>query len=362
MLSLAESANQKSGKSLFAILALYDWFIGFNSKTKIRTSKTVLELKSAGISEDLWKNLTTKIKMSSIVNLTEAGQVLYNSLKCEICYSVPRAGKHRWYYCLNPNVRHHLCQDCKEVGNHKVCVGKACGFISSRHCPISEGFLKLATMRFKCTNESRGCQEILGEVPMLEHESECLFRLVCCPQDTCQAKIQFNKLLEHMTEKNHFYFSKRELFIAKNKKLEIQGGLDKTVTNKGKFYIGPTKLVFDDRVFLLMARKFDDSTSLNFWIQILGSQIEAKNYYYTLEFKGTDPNCRNIYSAQVIPIDESRDAIKEANKYFGMDFKVFQTQFMDEDLNYRISVSIRNMKEELKDDNVESGISDEDDE
>ena len=86
--------------------------------------------------------------------------------------------------------------------------------------------------------------------------------------------------------------------------------------------------------------------------------MEAKNYYYTLEFHGIDPKCRSLYSAQVISIDESRDSIKQTYKHFGMDYCVFKSQFVDENRGYKISIGIRNEKEEVKDDNVESGISD----
>ena len=100
------------------------------------------------------------------------------------------------------------------------------------------------------------------------------------------------------------------------------------------------------------------TTSYYFWLQFYGSRNEAKNYYYTLEFHGNEPKCRVVYSAQVISIDETKDLIMKDNRCFGMDFKFFKSQCMDENRSYKISISVRNEKEEAKDDNDESGISD----
>ena len=60
-------------------------------------------------------------------------------------------GKTRWYSCLD---HHKICQDCKEVKNVKNC-----GFekISINFCAVIEELLKDKSMKFKCTNTSRGC-------------------------------------------------------------------------------------------------------------------------------------------------------------------------------------------------------------
>ena len=42
-------------------------------------------------------------------------QTLYEHLKCHICESRLRAGKHRWYRCTQA---HMICQDCT-VGKSK---------------------------------------------------------------------------------------------------------------------------------------------------------------------------------------------------------------------------------------------------
>ena len=79
-----------------------------------------------------------------------------------------------------------------------------------------------------------------------------------------------------------------------------------------------------------------------------------------MEIHGIDSNVRNTFTGQVISIDETSQKIKEENKYFGINLDSFEANFVDENNNFWWSVNIRNMKEEAKDENVESGISDND--
>ena len=118
----------------------------------------------------------------------------------------------------------------------------------------------------------------------------------------------------------------------------------------------PVVFEFDGRIFYSV---IDKSDALFHWIQILGSPNEAKNYSYTLEYHANDASqSTNVYTNRVIPIDETRDSIISEFNCFAMAFGMIKAQFMDKDGNFKYSVQIRNLKEEVKDDNVESGISD----
>ena len=94
---------------------------------------------------------------------------------------------------------------------------------------------------------------------------------------------------------------------------------------------------------------------------MVGSKYEAKNYYYTLELKGLDPNVKNVFTGQVFSIDETREEIKDSKKCFGILFDSFKELFVDENRSYKMYITIRNMKKEAMDENYESGISDNDD-
>ena len=217
---------------------------------------------------------------------------------------------------------------------------------------MTEAFLKSKSMRFTCKNEERGCRRILDDKAMVYHESECIYRLVKC--FVCWYKVPVHELLEHMKAKNDYV----------DRKYDVKVGAKVTLSHtfnekdlKSTFCLLPIRLHFDNRVFLFVGKRRD---LFYCWIQLIGSEREAKNYYYTLEFHGTDPNTRHVYTTQVMPIDETSESIIAANKCFGIKFSSFKTQFVHDDFRCKFSISLRNMKEEAKDDNEESGISDDD--
>ena len=62
----------------------------------------------------------------------------------------------------------------------------------------------------------------------------------------------------------------------------------------------------------------------------------------------------------MLSIDETANSIIENGKCLGIYLKYFKNNFVDENSRFHFDVKIRNMKEEFKDENVESGVSDTD--
>ena len=272
--------------------------------------------------------------------MNSLNQTLIERLKCEICGSQARAGKTRWYSCPD---QHKICQDCKEDKQVQFC-GSPGKIISANFCTILEELLNDASMRFKCTNSSRGCEEILGKEAMIEHETDCIYRLVVCPSRSsalcCNAEVQYSNLIEHLKRKHGI----------KDFELNVVHKLQDVLM----------KFEFDTQEFIYaVGKNRDKEPTLYFWIQMVGSKYEAKNYYYTIELHSKDdPNVRNTYSGQVLPIDESPEIIIQNSDCKSIALHCLKKQFVDDNRALKISVSIRNMKEEAKDDNEESGISD----
>ena len=95
------------------------------------------------------------------------------------------------------------------------------------------------------------------------------------------------------------------------------------------------------------------------WIHFLGSPTEAEKYAYTLEYKDVTNSVRNMtYTGKVVSVDESRKTIQENYNCFSVAYGFFKAHFIDTDRKFKYSLKIRNLKEEAKDENVESGISD----
>ena len=123
----------------------------------------------------------------------------------------------------------------------------------------------------------------------------------------------------------------------------------------------PIMIEFDGKVFFVVGL-----VKNNFfyqWIQVLGSAHEAKNYSYTVVYKGQKNSSTPTLSQAdqpMLSIDETANSIIENGKCLGICLKYFKKNFLDEISRFHFDVKIRNMKEEFKDENVESGVSDTD--
>ena len=93
------------------------------------------------------------------------------------------------------------------------------------------------------------------------------------------------------------------------------------------------------------------------WIHFVGSPNEAKNYVYTLEYIGND-NRSCSYTGPVTSIDEPSDSLISKGHCHTITQSALTSTLFKDDKNFDYYVKITNMKEEVKDQNVESGISD----
>ena len=289
-------------------------------------------------------------------------QILLEQLKCYICKSGLKAEKHRWYRCAQ---LHMICQDCKEGKDGTVaflvCLCKK--KILLEYCKMTEALLHAKKMRFNCENLLRGCQEKSDEENMIFHQSECIYRLVECPNLKClfglNSKVQFHELLNHM-ETEEFRDPKKTASLGKEIRHEYPGC---------KRFEREDKVVFPSHFFevngigsFIGAARVKDGTFYH-WIHFVGSSHEAKKFSYTFEYKNEEktPHAHASYSNQMVSIDETSDTIIENGDCFGIPRKLFFKHFVRESGYFEYSVKIRNLKEEAKDDNVESGVSDNDD-
>ena len=88
------------------------------------------------------------------------------------------------------------------------------------------------------------------------------------------------------------------------------------------------------------------------------SPNEAKHFSYTLKLFG--PKTNLTIDGKVAAIDEPFHILAYTGKCFAYPHEMFVAQFLDEEKKYEYSLKIRNLKEEVKDENYESGISEND--
>ena len=175
--------------------------------------------------------------------------------------------------------------------------------------------------------------------------------------EECKAKVLVQNVIQHF-EETHFKMAsfapdKNERHINKFGSLNEHGsqGID--------CYYVPLKFEIDGKSFI-SAGKIKDKIHHR-WVYIIGSPEEAKHFSFVFKLFGKSASAAsNLFEAKVAAIDESFDALMKAGKCFTIPHQAFMAQFVDKDLKFEHSIKIKNLKEEVKDENYESGISDTD--
>ena len=285
-----------------------------------------------------------------LVKMASFMEDLRNELICDICQDGARPGKKQWYRCMR---LHQICQDCK--AKTFLC---SCGQpISIEFCKMTEKWLSVKNLKFNCGNTKYGCREILTESALEDHESECIYRLVPCPyawKNGCRAQVSLHDVIRHY-ENMHSPIEK--VHVEKDSEV-IEMSFGDPFASGDDCLWRPSQHLFDNRMMFLMFRR-TESTIFQHWLYLLGSPMEAKHFSYTLKFIG--PKTTLTFEGQVAAIDETFENLSRAGKCFGIPHDQFMAQFVGEDPKYKYSLEIRNLKEEAKDENYESGVSDSED-
>ena len=219
---------------------------------------------------------------------------------------------------------------------------------------MTEKLLSVRGMKYNCVNTKNGCQEVLVETDLEVHESGCIYRVVPClknalwPRNPCLEKVTFQEIIQH-------YEGHRKAEL-KEKDLEIKHRMKcrELVLSGDSCFSSPAKFSLNNQTFLLL-RKTEEKI-VYFWVYMLGSPNEAKHFSCTLKLFG--PKSTLTTEQKVAAIDESFNTLSKAGKCFAYALKMFVAQFSDEERKFEYSLRIRNLKEEVKDENYESGISD----
>ena len=300
------------------------------------------------------------MKMASSLefeDLKKAVSKMRTDIVCQICENGPRSGKTFWYRCSK---LHQICFDCRCRGKKEKC---SCGeLVSKEHCKIIENLLNIKGLKFQvsCKNKKNGCQDTFSESALEEHEYGCIYRDVPCPftalmtTGQCKAKVLALNVVQHL-EETHIKMDSS--FLGKNKRRFYKFG-----DNGCKGIDCPStafNFEIEGRSFILVG-KIKDKIHHR-WVYIIGSPEEAKHFSFVFKLFGkNNPAVSNIFEANVSAIDESFDTLMDAGKCFSIPHRSFMAQFVDSDGTHEFSLDIKNLKEEVKDDNYESGISDTD--
>ena len=185
-----------------------------------------------------------------------------------------------------------LCSTCKPKS-------KSSGIFRSS---ILEDLLK--SIPISCKNQKNKRPIVLQDRRHLSyHEEDCQFRDVLCSYKFCKEIIPAVEFKRHCLEKHGFdleiYFSK----IMSERSMHQFGWLD-------FICCGFKSILFNDsKTFVIHARKCNGRTF--FWLQLVGSQFEAKNFEYSLKVEGPPDIGEFIYKGTVRSLDDDKNDILE---------------------------------------------------
>ena len=100
-----------------------------------------------------------------------------------------------------------------------------------------------------------------------------------------------------------------------------------------------------------------ENETVSFWISLVGPSDEAKKYSCTYSIKSKIGNEKFIYSGPVHTLDEDHYDIMGSGSLLMIGVDAAKRSLNDEK-KLQVEITIRNLKEEAKDDDMESGVSD----
>ena len=118
---------------------------------------------------------------------------------------------------------------------------------------------------------------------------------------------------------------------------------------------GPTKMTTCCGAVFLLCGWIENKTMYT-WICLLGSSDEAKKYSCTYSMKN-EIGEKFIYVGPVHTLDKDYEDIVNSGSLLGIGIDAVKRS-MNEDKQLEFEITIRNLKEEVKDENMESGVSD----
>ena len=271
---------------------------------------------------------------------------LIPELLCHNCKSVPGPNekqKNR-YSCIN--AAHTLCED------HKT------------ECPCGSKVVKspsrviaklLQNLPWMCQNYKTGCRESNTDVEELEHhQGKCIYRQIFCPNVVCNNKVIFKDVIDHLKTFHKLKIIEHKMIPGKVNTYHVR------LDNSNNFSSGsawvPCKITTScGAVFFTVGKAI--ANTVYFWTIFLGSSDEARRYsckYSVMSKIGEKFN----FDGPVHTLDKECMDIIDFGSLLMIGVNAARRSTTNENKVFEMEITIRNLKEEAKDDDLESGVSD----
>lgn len=201
------------------------------------------------------------------------------------------------------------------------------------------------TLPIPCKNVTNGCEVVLFKEDLEEHEKGCILRNIYCADYLCHEKPVFKDFIDHYTA-NHCFLDAFE-----------KDGLNKDCDvfradfNMEDSHCG-LSLPFHKFHNVFFEVGCIENGIMKRWVRFYGSPSDAKYLEYESHLTSPD-GCKIITVDQVVSLDEPPP---ESPKF--MILMNVAESYQRENGFSDYEIKIRNLKEEAKDDDEESGVSD----
>ena len=188
------------------------------------------------------------------------------------------------------------------------------------------------------------------------HQGKCIYRQVFCPHVDCEkkGKVLFNDVIDHLEICLEEPVEVEEMLNGEANKFLVFCDTDFNFANR--FYWFPTKMTSTCGAVFFTSGCVENKT-VYFWLHLLGSSDEAKKYLCTISIKNEIENEKFIYSGRVHTLDKGYKDIIASGSLLSIGVDAAKRSLNDQK-KLEVEITIRNLKEEAKDDDMESGVSD----
>ena len=268
------------------------------------------------------------------------------TLQCYKCQDVPgfKEEQRNRYICAQNF--HQLCEKCKDLCK--------CGSVVLK-CPSPVVHQILKDLPMYCPHYKRGSREVFAKAENLEeHLMDCVFRPVYCPDLGCKELNSFKDITDHLESTHSMDLRTHSVKLSLTEVSHAFSLLTNPESSEKAFDQWLRKFEFNGTIFYLVGKNVN--SNMYFWVYIHGSPYEAKNFKYTLSVEGKKGN-KFTYSDHVKPLDVKPADIFGEPSALMIGIEVAK-KIRNENLRWPMEVTIHALKEEAKDEDMESGVED----
>jgi len=245
------------------------------------------------------EKLATSNKYDSLVTKLQA------KVECPVCYDVPKQAP----VPICPN-GHVVCQGCKRdlCPTCRVRMGMGTSILA---------VTVIENIPHSCEFQIYGCQTTCSIVTLPTHQATCQYRAVKCPNFNCAERVPLTLLAEHSLRRcihNGTFYSTP---LSNSYNYIIPANQTDQFDNRRNSTWRPDGITFDGKNFFLKITRKGKKAMWYFYVQMAGSEEEARQYTATIYvFKtsmGVDGRNSHRFIGDICPIDlVSTDRAAEA--------------------------------------------------